>query len=78
MNTTGNPGMSTAGSGDVLAGTIAGLCAQQKDGDLWKMAACGVWLHGRAGDRAAEEVGQYALTASDIIRFLRPDHLILS
>lgn len=78
MNTTGNPGMSTAGSGDVLAGTIAGLCAQQRDGDLWKMAACGVWLHGRAGDRAAEEVGQYALTASDIIRFLRPDHLILS
>lgn len=75
VNVTGNPGMSTAGSGDVLAGILAGLFAQSGE-DPWKLAALGAWLHGRAGDRAAVEKGQYAMTASDLLDFLRPDFLI--
>lgn len=65
INTTGNPGMSTAGSGDVLAGILAGLLAQAKESN-WQLAALGVWLHGRAGDEACGERGLYALMASDI------------
>lgn len=65
MNTTGNDGMATAGSGDVLAGIIGGLLAQ---GLLGFRAACiGVGLHGAAGDRAASKKGRYGMTASDII-----------
>ncbi|BCJ86856.1 NAD(P)H-hydrate dehydratase [Effusibacillus dendaii] len=68
VNTTGNPGMATGGMGDVLAGLIAGLLAQ---GHEAKQAAClGVWLHGRAGDQAAEKIGQNALLAGDLIHFL--------
>jgi NAD(P)H-hydrate epimerase len=58
----GNPGMATAGSGDVLAGTIAGLMKQTESG-LAPLA--GVYLHGRAGDIAYGEKGE-ALLASDI------------
>lgn len=75
INTTGNPGMSTAGSGDVLAGILAGLLAQTRK-STWQLAALGAWLHGRAGDEAAGERGLYALMASDILQFLRPDFLI--
>jgi NAD(P)H-hydrate epimerase len=65
FNTTGNPGMATAGSGDVLTGIIVSLLAQ---GYSPKHAACaGVWLHGAAGDRAAAKLGQQALIAGDII-----------
>lgn len=63
-NTTGNPGMSTAGSGDVLAGMIAGLCAQGVS--AFKAAYTGVYLHGLAGDLAREAHGVYGMTASDI------------
>lgn len=63
-NTTGNPGMSTAGSGDVLAGMIAGLCAQGVS--TFKAAYTGVYLHGLAGDLAREAHGVYGMTASDI------------
>ncbi len=68
FNSTGNPGMGTAGSGDVLTGIIIGLLAQQYD----TLAACitGVFLHGLAGDKAAERHGEDALIASDMI-----DHL---
>lgn len=65
FNSTGNPGMATAGSGDVLTGIITGLLAQ---GLAPREAAIsGVYLHGLAGDLAAKEVGQSALIASDII-----------
>lgn len=68
FNTTGNAGMATAGSGDVLTGIITGLLArgyQQRDACL-----LGVYLHGLAGDLAAEELGEESLLASDIIAFL--------
>ena len=64
-NLTGNPGMATGGSGDVLAGIIAGLCAQGLDVDS---AVCaGVYLHGVAGDIAAWALGQESMLAGDII-----------
>ncbi len=68
FNSTGNPGMATAGSGDVLTGFLTGLLAQgyqSKDA-----AILGVYLHGLAGDLAAREKGQNSLIASDIIDFL--------
>jgi ADP-dependent NAD(P)H-hydrate dehydratase / NAD(P)H-hydrate epimerase len=68
FNATGNAGMATAGSGDVLTGILTALLARgysQHD-------ACivGVWLHGLAGDLAAEHLGRESLVASDLIRFL--------
>jgi len=68
INPTGNPGMATGGSGDVLTGIIAGLIAQGMSLD--KAAAIGAYLHGAAGDLAAEELGQEALIARDILHFL--------
>ncbi len=68
VNASGNSGMATAGSGDVLTGIIAALLAQ---GMSCREAAClGVYLHGLAGDRAAERVGKYACMAGDIIEGL--------
>lgn len=66
FNTTGNPGMATAGSGDVLTGIILSLLAQRYSPE--EAAVLGVYLHGLAGDIAAETLGQEALIASDIIR----------
>lgn len=65
LNTTGNDGMATAGSGDVLAGMIAGLLAQNMDG--MEAAVCGVYLHGAAGDLAAQKETRHSMMASDII-----------
>lgn len=65
VNSTGNPGMATGGSGDVLTGVITGLLAQHYE--PLKAAIFGVYLHGRAGDIAVEKTGYQALTASDII-----------
>ena len=68
FNTTGNPGMATGGSGDVLTGILLALLAQgYAPGDA---AALGVCVHGRAGDLAAEELGQIGMTAGDIIAHL--------
>ena len=68
VNLTGNSGMATAGSGDVLAGTIVSLIAQHND--PLSSAVAGVYLHGLAGDLAAEELGARSIIASDIIRYL--------
>ncbi|MGE4549364.1 MAG: NAD(P)H-hydrate dehydratase [Intestinibacillus sp.] len=64
-NTTGNPGMSKAGSGDVLAGILLSLCGQ---GLPPLSAACaGAYLHGAAGDRCANEIGEYGMTPTDLL-----------
>mgnify|MGYP003292077790 CR=1 FL=1 len=69
FNSTGNPGMATGGSGDVLTGVITSLLAQ---GFAAKEAAVsGVYLHGLAGDKAAETIGQVSMTASDICLAIR-------
>ncbi|MPM21739.1 Bifunctional NAD(P)H-hydrate repair enzyme Nnr [bioreactor metagenome] len=68
INTTGNPGMATAGSGDVLTGIITSFIGQQIDIKHALMAA--VFIHGLAGDIAAKNVGEYSLIAGDIIKYL--------
>ncbi|MFQ5446329.1 MAG: NAD(P)H-hydrate dehydratase [Saprospiraceae bacterium] len=68
FNSTGNPGMATGGSGDVLTGILTGLLAQGYSSHEASLA--GVFLHGLAGDLAAEELQHEALLASDIIRYL--------
>ena len=68
LNTTGNPGMAKGGSGDVLAGIIAGLVPQLRD--LKSAVPAAVFLHGKAGDLAAEALGEYAMTPSDILGYL--------
>ncbi len=70
VNPTGNPGMATAGSGDVLTGMVGGLLAQGMEAS--DAACAAVYLHGLAGDRAAEVTGQRALVAGDILEHL-PD-----
>lgn len=68
VNTTGNNGMSTGGSGDVLTGMIAGLLAQKTE--LLQAALLGVWLHGRSGDLAAVKESVYGLLARHLIEYL--------
>ncbi len=68
VNTTGNNGMSTGGSGDVLTGMIAGLLAQKTE--PLQAALLGVWLHGKSGDLAAEKEGVYGLLARHLIEYL--------
>jgi len=67
-NDTGNPGMATAGCGDVLTGIIAGLMAQGLD--VFGAARFGVYIHGLSGDLAAKEKTETCLIASDIIEYL--------
>ena len=71
VNLSGNNGMSKGGSGDVLAGMIAGLLAQKMDNFL---ASClSVYLHGLAGDRVVEETSEYCLLAQDLIWGLKKE-----
>lgn len=65
LNPTGNPGMAVGGSGDVLAGVITSLVGQGVT--PIKAAAISVWLHGRAGDVCASEIGQYGMLPRDIL-----------
>ncbi len=65
INTTGNPGMATAGSGDVLCGVIAS-CTAIID-DIAEAAATAAYIHGAAGDRASIKYGEYSMKAGDII-----------
>jgi NAD(P)H-hydrate epimerase len=68
VNRTGNPGMATGGSGDVLTGLIAALACQNLT--PFEAARLGVYLHGLAGDLGAAELGQEAMIASDLLRYL--------
>lgn len=68
VNNTGNPGMATGGSGDVLTGIIASLIGQGLD--PLQAAACGAWLHGAAGDRCAQQIGQYGMLPQDMLQIL--------
>ncbi len=69
VNPTGNPGMATAGTGDILTGMIAGMIAQHPEHAL-QATALAVYLHGLAGDLAAASVGENSLVATDLVRFL--------
>ena len=68
INSTGNPGMGTAGTGDALTGILTGLLAQGYE--PIEAAKLGVYLHGLAGDLAADELGQEFLLAEDVINFI--------
>lgn len=67
-NRTGNPGMATGGSGDVLAGVIVSLLGQGLS--PLEAAAAGAWLHGRAGDLCAERLGEYGMLPGDLVEML--------
>jgi NAD(P)H-hydrate epimerase len=68
VNPTGNPGMATGGSGDVLSGLLAALLAQGLE--PFAAAQLGVFLHGLAGDRARDHLGESSLVAADLVDFL--------
>lgn len=68
LNHTGNPGMAVGGSGDVLAGIIVSFLGQGIA--PLEAAACGVWVHGKAGDLCADQLGQYGMLPSDMLNVL--------
>ncbi len=70
VNPTGNPGMATGGSGDVLTGITAALLAQYPDRSATEVTAAAVYLHGLAGDIAAREIGEASMIAGDILEAL--------
>jgi NAD(P)H-hydrate epimerase len=69
INTTGSPAMATGGTGDILTGMTAGLAAQFPN-DLDRAAAAAVYLHGLAGEIAARHLGEQAVIATDLLRYL--------
>ncbi|MFA5340701.1 MAG: NAD(P)H-hydrate dehydratase [Clostridia bacterium] len=72
VNMTGNPGMATAGSGDVLAGITTAYTVMS--GDMFYNACMAVHIHGLAGDLAVKDLGMISMIASDIIRYLPKAH----
>ncbi len=68
INCTGNPGLAVGGSGDLLSGIIVGLLGQGLP--PLEAAACGCWLHGKAGDLCAAQIGQYGMLPSDLLTVL--------
>jgi NAD(P)H-hydrate epimerase len=69
VNTTGNPGMSTGGTGDILTGMVAGMLAQNPKNPMTAVCAA-VYLHGLAGDVMREKVGEHSLIATDLLEGL--------
>ena len=76
LNSSGNDGMATAGSGDVLTGIIAGLLAQKLSG--FEAAVMGTYIHGLAGDLARTKTSAYYIMAQDIIKSLKDISCIYS
>ena len=76
VNPTGNPGMATAGSGDVLTGVVGGLLA--RGNSAARAARAGVYWHGLAGDWAARHLGEPSLLAGDLVDALGPAWLSVS
>ncbi len=76
LNVTGNSGQAKGGTGDVLSGVLAGLCAQGLS--AYDSAALGSYLVGKAAELGAREMGEYSLTASDIIAYLGKAFLFVS
>lgn len=70
VNPTGNPGMASGGSGDVLAGILVSFIAQGIP--PFEAACAAAWLHGAAGDDCARDIGEYGMTAGDILRAIPP------
>ncbi len=68
LNPTGNPGMAVGGSGDLLSGMIVSLIGQGISPVI--ATACAAWLHGRAGDVCAQQMGQYGMLPSDMLQVL--------
>jgi NAD(P)H-hydrate epimerase len=69
VNTTGNPGMSTGGTGDILTGMVAGMMAQHS-ADAFMAVLAAVHLHGLAGDVIRDRVGEHSLVATDLLQGL--------
>jgi NAD(P)H-hydrate epimerase len=69
VNTTGNPGMATGGTGDILTGMVAGFIAQNLT-SAFQAVISAVHLHGLAGDAARETVGEHSLVATDLLKAL--------
>jgi hydroxyethylthiazole kinase-like uncharacterized protein yjeF len=70
VNLTGNPGMATAGTGDVLTGMIAGLLAQHSELPVEEVVSAAVYWHGAAGDAAASKRGELSMLATDLLQAL--------
>lgn len=74
INTTGNPGMAKGGSGDILSGIILSLLGQGVKPFI--AAACGAYIHGRAGDICANTLGEYSMTPTDMLKSGIPEVLL--
>jgi NAD(P)H-hydrate epimerase len=69
VNTTGNPGMATGGTGDILTGMVSGMIAQHRE-QIFEAVVAAVYLHGLAGDIAREHLGEHSLIATDLLTYL--------